>query len=393
MNTPKTKAAPKIAILAGEASGDQLGADLAKNLSETYPNSVIYGIGADKMTAAGVNCWWHSDQLTVFGLVEVLRHVPRLLKLRRRLLKTLLSWQPDIVISIDAPDFYLPLAKQLKRQGIKVIHYVCPSVWAWRQGRVHMLRKSVDHVLCLLPFEQAFLTEHQVSATFVGHSLIVNASLDLNQQYIERRHQYKLGVSETIVAVLPGSRDGEIKRHTDIFFQACRMLKGYIDQPLKLVTSTSKPEHQVILKQAHQKHCPMLELKIVEDATTALRVADVALLASGTVTLEAILNACPMVVAYVLNSITWQIIQKFNLYKAAHVALPNLLANGLASQRLVPEILQNDANPENLAKTLYNVLQQDQQVYQRHCELLIDKLSTEYTPAVEVVNHMLLEKC
>lgn len=345
---------PKIAILAGEASGDQLGARLIKGLLQHRTSLHIAGIGGKNMNAAGLDCWWHSDELAVFGLVEVIQHVPRLLKLRRQLLTKLVEWQPELVITIDAPDFYLPLAARLKKNAIPVIHYVCPSVWAWRQNRVQKIRKSVDHLLCLLPFEQQFLSTHRVAATFVGHPLTDTVKPLPSDIQAEKRKQYG-EPDNLIIAILPGSRNSELQRHTTNFFESCQRLQKELSGTITILSAVSKPEHRERLLAAHQKHCSSLRLKILPTAGEALAVADVALVASGTVTLEAMLYQCPMVVGYILNPVTWQIMDKGKLYKADHIALPNLLAG----ERLVPELLQKDASPEQLALSLLDVLQSD----------------------------------
>ncbi len=344
----------KIAIVSGEASGDLLGANLLEHLRPYQPAMQVAGIGGSRLNAAGCDCWWHYQELAVFGLVEVLKHLPRLLRLRKLLLKRLLDWQPDIVITIDAPDFNLPLAAKLKKHGIPVIHYVCPSIWAWRQNRVHTLAKSVNHVLCLLPFEQDFLTKHQVAATFVGHPIadqIISPSG--NRQAL--RKQAQLPESTSLIALLPGSRDSEINRLLPVFLQAATLLK----QPVTLISALTKTDHQQQLKQWHKAIAADIPLQLLTGtnaAQSALEMADAALVASGTVTLEAMLCNSPMVVAYRLHPLSWYILKWFKLYKASHVSLPNLLAG----KTLVPEILQHAVTPATLAFELEKLLAGDQ---------------------------------
>ncbi len=352
--TPLPTTAKRVALIAGEASGDLLGADLINALQHTHPEVKLAGIGGPRLQAVNCECWWDYHQLAVFGLVEVLKHLPRLLKLRKQLLQRLLKWQPDVVITIDAPDFNLPLAAKLKQHGIPVVHYVCPSIWAWRQNRVHSLARSVDHVLCLLPFERDFLQQHKVAATFTGHPLAdqINAEpADRNRV----RQQYQIPESQPVIALLPGSRDSELKRLLLPFLQTI----AYLKQPVTVVTALTKSSHRDIFKQYQKTHLPDVSITLLDGhdaARTALQAADAALLASGTVTLEAMLCGCPMVVAYRLQGLTWQILKQFNLYKAKYVCLPNLLAD----EALVPEILQNDVKPKRLANELQNLLDHDQ---------------------------------
>lgn len=351
---PFPTTAKKIALIAGEASGDLLGANLVAALQKTHPNLKLAGIGGPRLQAADCECWWEYHELAVFGLAEVLRHLPRLLNLRKQLLQRLLDWQPDVVITIDAPDFNLPLAAKLKQQGIPVVHYVCPSIWAWRQNRVHALAKSVDHVLCLLPFERDFLEQHNVAATFTGHPL----ADEINTKPPGRsdvHQQYDIPDSQPVVALLPGSRDSELKRLLLPFLQTI----SYLQQPVTVITALTKDSHRNMFRQYQKTHLANTSVILLDghDATQkALHAADAALLASGTVTLEAMLCGCPMVVAYRLQGLTWQILKQFNLYKAKYVCLPNLLAD----EALVPEILQNDVKPERLAAELQTLLDHDQ---------------------------------
>lgn len=362
MNPPPVDTATprKVAVIAGEASGDALGGDLITHLQDTFPHLHVAGVGGQRLRAAGCDCWWDISELEAFGLVEVLRHLPRLLRLRKQLRRRLLAWQPDVVITIDAPDFNLPLAARLKQHGIRVVHYVCPSVWAWRQNRVFTLARSVDHVLCLLPFERDFLSRHNVPATFVGHPAAERIGAEQPARDALRR-EHGLSDDKPLIAVLPGSRDSELKRLLPAFLQAVARLET---SPL-ILTALTRGAHHEWFREWHRQYAPGVSVKVLEGdhaAHTALRLADAALLASGTVTLEAMLCGCPMVVAYRLQPLTWQILKQFRLYKAKYVSLPNLLAD----QRLVPEILQNDVTPERLANELHSLLDQDRQPLREH---------------------------
>ncbi len=375
----------KIAVITGEASGDLLGANLIEHLQPLQPSMQLAGIGGERLQALGFDCWWHYQELTVFGLVEVLKHLRRLLRLRKQLLQRLLEWRPDIVITIDAPDFNLPLAAKLKQQGIPVIHYVCPSIWAWRQNRVHTLAKSVDHVLCLLPFERDFLHQHQVAATFVGHPVADQIAPQSAGQRTALQQQSKQNDSRPVIALLPGSRDSEITRLLPAFMQAAALL----EQPVTLVTAVTKTSHQQLLEQQHQSFAAGIKLTVLHGpnaAQSALQMADAALLASGTVTLEAMLCNCPMVVAYRLHPLTWYILKWFKLYKASHVSLPNLLAGN----SLVPEILQHAVTPAVLAEELKALLNNDQTELRAQFTRLSSRLRRNAgRRAAEVVNSLL----
>jgi len=357
--------AARLIVIAGETSGDRLGAALLAELS-TRLRTESAGIGGPQMQGQGLECWWHADELAVFGLIEVLRHLPRLLRLRRQLLDKIIAWQPDLVVTIDAPDFNLPLAIKLRQRGIRVVHYVCPSVWAWRQGRVKTLRRAVDRVMCLLPFETQFLHRHGVPASYTGHPLVpalLQFRQDPQQQPEHLRSRLDWSPEATVLAMLPGSRDSEIRRLWPLFLHTARRLS----QPMQMVTCAVTAEQRQWMQQQQQALAPECHIHWLEPARhgswQALHMADVALLGSGTVTLEALLLATPMVVSYRLHTLTWMLLKHLRLYKAAHVSLPNLLAG----KRVVPELLQRAANADTLAVAINALLgeqgrQQSQQL-------------------------------
>lgn len=389
----------RLIVIAGETSGDRLGAQLLAELNPRVQFESA-GIGGPALQQQGLQCWWHADELAVFGLVEVLRHLPRLLRLRRQLLQRIVTWQPDLVITIDAPDFNLPLAKKLRQHGIRVLHYVCPSVWAWRQGRVQTLRQATDRVMCLLPFEAQFLQRHQVTASYTGHPLV--ALLQQFQQqphYAPQRLREQLGLSsdDTVLALMPGSRESEIQRLWPLFLRAATRLP----QPLQIVSCAAHAGLRPWLEQQHRQLAPELPMHWLEPADhgswQALRVADAALLASGTITLEAMLLATPMVVSYRLHALSWLLLKQLRLYKAAYVSLPNLLAAG----PMVPELLQDQASPDRLAEALLPLLGeagrvQHQRLHELSARMLLDQQTAAAQPltsAAAVVSAMLNPDC
>ncbi len=347
-------AAVRLIVIAGETSGDRLGAGLLRELQTRMPVTCA-GIGGPQLQEQGLECWWRAEDLALLGLVEVLRHLPRLLRLRRRLCHRIMAWQADLVITIDAPEFNLPLAKRLRRRGIRVVHYVCPSVWAWRRGRVKTLRRATDRVMCLLPFEAQFLHQHRVHSDYTGHPLVpqlLEFQQDPCQQPELLRARLGLPASSCLLALLPGSRDSEIHGLWPLFVQAA----GLLPMPVQIVSCAVNPAQQRWMQQQQQRLAPDLSVHWLDPARhgswQALRMADAALLASGTVTLEAMLLATPMVVSYRMHPLSWFLLKHLRLYKAAHVSLPNLLAG----RDLVPELLQHDASPDSLATALQAML-------------------------------------
>ena len=360
---------PVIAIIAGEHSGDLLGAGLMEQLQQLYPHCRFIGVGGPKMAAMGLSSLVPMEDLAVMGLAEVLRSLPKLLKHRSHIVTEILAAQPDVFVGIDAPDFNLPIAKKLKRQGIKTVHYVSPSVWAWRQGRIKGIKQAVDHVLCLLPFEKQFYDQHQLAATFVGHPLADEIPLLPHRD--QARAALQLDPQQTVLGLLPGSRAGEIARLGPIFLATAMRLHQRDPQLQFLVPMVSSSRRQQF-EQLWQQHAPELPLHIVEGgARQVLEAADAVLLTSGTVTLEALLYKRPMVVAYKFNWLSYQIIKR--MFKARFFSLPNLLADS----KLVPEVVQQQATPEHLAELLWQQLATDQSQLQQkflslHKQLKVD---------------------
>lgn len=339
-----SKYAPLIAVIAGEHSGDLLGSGMLRELRQRYPNAEFIGVGGPLMQAEGLTSLVPMDDLAVMGIAEVLGSLFKLLRHRKLLVNTFLERRPDIFIGIDAPDFNLPIAKKLKAAGITTVHYVSPSVWAWRQGRIHGIKQSVDHVFCLLPFEKAFYDQHNLPATFVGHPLADSIPAVWDKQ--QARAEVELDVEASWVGILPGSRKGEIARMAPLFLQVAQQLLQRHPH-LRFVTPMISSARAEQFRALQQQLAPQLPLTIVDGASrTTMAACDALLLTSGTVTLEAMLIKRPMVVAYKFNWLSYQLIKR--LFKAAFFSLPNLLAG----KRLVPEFAQHDATVENLTDAL-----------------------------------------
>jgi lipid-A-disaccharide synthase len=334
----------RIGIVAGEPSGDLLGAQLITAIRHRIPNVCFMGIAGPQMQAAGCDSWFDMTELSVMGLVEILGHLPRLYRIRRSLIQRMSQWRPQLFIGVDAPDFNLGVALALKQQGIRTIQYVCPSVWAWRPQRVVKLARAVDLVLALLPFEKAFCDRVQVACQFVGHPAA--DEMPLEPDAAAARTALTIPQQSPCLALLPGSRTSEIARLAPLFLQAAGLLQARYPELtiiVPLVTSQQRQQFSTIQAQV----APQLALTILDgQSRTALTAADVALLASGTATLEAMLAHCPMVVAYRLHPLTFWLAKW--LVKVPYISLPNLLAN----QPLVPELLQGQVTPHRLSELL-----------------------------------------
>lgn len=334
---------PRFALVAGEASGDLLGAGLVEALRARHPTAEFAGVGGDAMRAAGVDAWHDASELAVMGLSEVLAHLPRLLALRRGLRRRLLQWRPDVFIGIDAPDFNLGLERQLRRRGIRTVHYVSPSVWAWRQGRAAKIGRSADRVLCLFPMEPAIYARHGVDARFVGHPLADAMPLEPDRR--GARGALGLDPQAPVLAVLPGSRLGEIERLGDIFLQAARRVAAAVPGLQVVIPSANAAGHAAIAGRLADGFAGD-GFRLVEGrARTAMAAADVILLASGTATLEAMLAKRPMVVGYRIAPSTHAIVKALGLLKVDRYALPNVLAG----ETIAPELMQDDCTPGALA--------------------------------------------
>jgi lipid-A-disaccharide synthase len=349
-------AGPVIAVVAGEASGDNLGAALITALRARSPDARIIGVAGPRMRAAGCEALADAEELAVMGLTEVLRHLPRLLKLRRGLITRFTAARPDVFVGIDAPEFNLGLAARLKAQGIRTVQYVSPQVWAWRQGRVRGIGEACDRILCLLPFEPPFYERHGIAARFVGHPLADQFPMEPDRG--AARAGLGLPAGETVVAVLPGSRMGEVSRLAAPFAGAAAWLAAR--RPgLRFVAPMVNAAVRARFEAAWAQAAPGVPVQIVDGRSRdVLAAADVVLVASGTATLETLLSKRPMVVAYRLGTVTAFLLQRLGLVKVQHFSQPNLLAG----REVVPELFQDAATPEALGAAVLDWLESPERV-------------------------------
>jgi lipid-A-disaccharide synthase len=329
----------RLAMVAGEASGDLLAGLLLGGLRQRWPTLQAAGIGGPQMAAQGFDAWWPHHKLAVRGYVEVLRHYREIAGIRDALAERLLAGRPQAFIGVDAPDFNLGLEARLRAAGIKAIHFICPSVWAWRGQRVRKIAQSTDHVLCLFPFEPALLQAHGIAATYVGHPLA--DAIPLEPPRAAARAALGLG-NEPVVALLPGSRRSEIEAIAPSFLQTARRLHG--ERPELRFVLPVAPGLADLVEPLVARHAPDVPLQLLAGRShEALAACDVTLIASGTATLEAALFKRPMVIAYRMNPISWQLMKRMRYQP--WVGLPNILCR----EFVVPERLQGDANPVTLA--------------------------------------------
>ena len=352
---------PLIALVAGEVSGDILGAGLINALKLHYPNARFIGVAGEQMKKAGCETLFDMEELSVMGLAEVLKHLPRLLKRRKQVIETMLKMKPDVFIGIDAPDFNLTVEEKLKANGIKTIHYVSPSVWAWRQNRVHKIKRATDLVLAFLPFEKAFYDKFDTPCRFIGHTMADAIALKPNRT--EACEKLGLDESKRYVAILMGSRGSEIQFLAEPFLKTAQLLKEK-HPDLEFLVPMVNEKRQAQLEAIKANIAPELELHILQgQARQAMIAAECTLLASGTAALEAMLCKSPMVVGYKMKPLTYWLAKK--LVKTDYISLPNLLANA----PLVPEMIQEECNPDNLAWSLNHYLNNDVESLKQKNEL------------------------
>ena len=344
----------RVYIVAGELSGDILGAGLMHELKLRHPNIEFRGLGGPRMEAQGLTSRFPLETLSVMGLVEVIKHLPELIRVRRTLREEALAWQPDIMIGIDAPDFNIGLEKQLRAAGLKTAHYVSPSVWAWRQGRVKKIAKAVDGMLTLLPFEADFYHQHQVPVAFVGHPLADELPLENDRQ--AARQILALPAQAPVLAILPGSRGNEIRFLGDTFLRAAELLCQRNESLHVVIPAATRQRYQEIT-QLLASYPTLSERVMLLDgqAREAMVASDAVLLASGTAALEAMLCHRSMLVAYKMAPITHWLAKR--LVKTEWISLPNLIAQ----EGIVPELIQDAASPETIADRLDEMLNNAQE--------------------------------
>lgn len=365
MNSPKYAASVQssltIGIVVGEMSGDTLGAGLIREIKKHHPHAYFVGIGGEKMIAEGFHSLFSMERLSVMGIVDVLKRLPELMGIRKKLRNLFLTYPPDVFIGIDAPDFNLNLESALRAGGVKTAHYVSPSVWAWRQGRVNKIAKAVDLMLTLLPFEARFYEKHDVPVRFVGHPLADHIPIEKTDK--AARLPFGYSENQRLVAILPGSRSSEIKYMAPVFIEAVKWcLQRQPD--LEFIIPAANSARKIQLLQLMSEEVQPLPIRIVEgQAHEVMAASDAVLLASGTATLEAMLLKKPMVVAYRWHEFTHAIISR--MINTEHVALPNLLAG----QELVPELIQGQVTAERLGATLLNVMSAENE------QILLEKFS------------------
>lgn len=352
-----TSAAPEVisqrvltvGIVAGEASGDILGAGLIRSLRRRYPNARFVGIGGDEMIAEGFHSLVPMERLSVMGLVEVLGRLRELFRIRARLMAYFLATPPDLVVGIDSPDFTLGIERRCHDAGIRTAHYVSPSVWAWRQNRIVGIARSVDRMLTLFPFEARFYEEHRVPVTFVGHPLADLIPMEPDTQ--NARDTLGLNPDAPVLAILPGSRGGEIERLGRLFLETARWIQEQRADLQLVIPCVNRAREQQVQGLVDALDVKLPVTLVSGQSRTVMAAADVVLLASGTATLEAMLLKKPMVVGYRLSAFSYAILSR--MVRIPHIALPNLLAR----EALVPELLQEAATPESLGAAVLERLE------------------------------------
>jgi lipid-A-disaccharide synthase len=376
-----------IGLVVGEASGDTLAAGLVRVLRERYPGKIkVIGVVGPKLQKEGAELLYSMDHLSVMGLVEPLSRLPTLITIRRRLKKYFIENPPDVFIGVDSPDFNLGLEVALRKAGIPVVHYVSPTVWAWRKGRIHKISRAVDRMLTLFPFESEFYKRHKVPVTFVGHPLADEIEEDQSMASV----RVQLGIQEKakVVAILPGSRGNEIKQMTAVFIKTAIHCAHAVPD-VQFIIPLVNEAHVILVKEKVRQLAPTLKINIVlGKAHDAVLASDAVLVTSGTATLETMLLQKPMVVAYRMAKLSYLIAGL--LVKVPFIALPNLLAE----KELVPEFIQEKANPENLSQAIVEFLSNENKrnaldkEYKRIHQMLACNANLQSANAVlDVIDH------
>jgi len=346
---------PTIGIVAGEASGDLLGSHLIRALKKQRPDLKFVGIAGPKMIAEGAETLFPMERLSVRGYVEVLRHLPGLLKIRRQVGDYFLEHRPDVFIGIDAPDFNFSLERKLKRQGIPTVHYVSPSIWAWRRGKIKKIQQAVSHMLALFPFEPEIYKQAGVPVSYVGHPLA--DMLPMEADIEGAREELKLPADSLVVAMLPGSRQSEVQQLADLYIKTAKLIVAERPDARFLVPLITRETRAIFERALYANEGYDLPINIMfGHAHRAMEAANAVIVASGTATLEAALIKRPMIITYRMPNLSWQILKRMKYLP--YVGLPNVLAGRF----IVPELLQHDAVPEKLAATLLQMLKDKNQI-------------------------------
>jgi lipid-A-disaccharide synthase len=378
----------RVAIVAGETSGDILASGLIRRIKSQYPNAVFEGIGGPRMQAEGCQSIFDIEELSVMGLVEVLSRIRRLLFVRKSLFEYFKGNPPDIFIGVDAPDFNLRLERPLKKMGIKTVHYVSPTVWAWREKRIFTIGKATNLVLSIFPFEQAIYDKHRIPCKYVGHTMA--DAIPLVPDKPAARKFLDVKPIAKVLAVLPGSRHSEVEMLLGIFMQSAMGLAAHVPELTVLIPVVNKQRKLQVENYLQANPLPVKHRIVIGHAREVMIAADAVLLASGTATLEAMLCKRPMVAAYKLNWLTHQMMKR--LYKAKYFALPNILADEL----LIPELLQDQVNPDNIIAHLLPFFNEDttarDSLVQRFSELhLLLKRDADSEAAQAVIDLISIE--
>ncbi len=338
-----------IAIVAGESSGDLLGSHLIKSLKSVRSDLKFIGIAGPKMMKEGANSFFLMEELSVRGYFEAFRKLFHLIKLRKTLLKQILNEKPDLFIGVDAPDFNFWIEKQLKKKGVPVIHYVSPSIWAWRGNRLRKIKKSIDHMLTIFPFEKNIYSKANIQATFVGHPLAEMIPFNPNKK--KAQDKLKIINAYKVIALLPGSRQGEVKWHVQLLIDSATEISKKIRDVKFLVPLPTRETYDIFSKTLFKNTHAELDIQLlIGHASDAINAADLVIVASGTATLETALYKKPMIVIYKMSSISWQILKRMRYLP--FVSLPNILLNKF----VVPELLQGDATFENISSKAFEIL-------------------------------------
>ena len=341
--------AVRIAMIAGEASGDLLGSRMLEALRRRFPAATFFGVGGPRMIAAGFESWFAQEKLAIRGFVEVLRHLREVLALRADLVARLRAARPDLVIGIDSPEFNLGVERRLKRAGLRTAHVVSPQVWAWRRGRIRTIRRSVSHLLVLYPFEEALYSNAGLEVTYVGHPIADEIPQVVNRA--AAREQLRLPAFAPVVAILPGSRQSEIEMMAGPFIETARQVLARLPETRFVVPLATRETRDAFEAELYRREARELPLALLFGHTReALAACDVALAASGTVTLEAALSHRAMAIAYRVAPASYWIGKR--LIRVRHIGLPNILCD----DSVVPEFWQDDATPEHLAQAVTNML-------------------------------------